>query len=69
MQGHCNDDPNQRAVTVMITDACPQCEPDHIDIQALTYEKVGCQDAGACCLPSATFMLPFKWYLQILLSH
>lgn len=23
----------------MSTDACPECEPDHIDIQALTFNK------------------------------
>ena len=40
VQGNCNSDPNQRSVTVMITDGCPQCEADHIDIQALTFEKV-----------------------------
>ena len=40
MQGRCNSDPNQRTVTVMITDFCPECEADHIDIQALTFNKV-----------------------------
>ena len=40
LQGRCNSDPNARSVTVMITDNCPQCEPDHIDVQALTYNKV-----------------------------
>lgn len=24
----------------MITDACPECESDHMDIQALTFNKV-----------------------------
>ena len=40
LQGRCNSDPDQRSVTVMITDQCPECEADHIDIQALTYNKV-----------------------------
>lgn len=40
MQGNCNGDANQRSVTVMITDGCPECEADHMDMQALTYEKV-----------------------------
>ena len=40
LQGRCNSDPNARSVTVMITDNCPQCEADHIDVQALTYNKV-----------------------------
>ena len=26
----------------MISDVCPECEADHIDIQALTYNKVNC---------------------------
>lgn len=42
VQGRCNSDPNARSVTVMVTDACPECEPDHIDIQALTFNKVNC---------------------------
>ena len=40
MQGKCNADPGQRSVTVMITDACPQCEDGHFDVQALTFLKV-----------------------------
>ena len=40
MQGNCNADLSQRSVTVMITDACPQCEDGHIDVQALTFLKV-----------------------------
>ena len=39
VQGRCNSDPNARSVTIMITDACPGCEPDHLDIQALTFNK------------------------------
>ena len=39
-QGRCSKDPNQRSVTVTITDVCPECETDHIDIQALTFNKV-----------------------------
>ncbi len=27
-------------MTVTITDVCPECETDHIDIQALTFNKV-----------------------------
>ena len=40
-QGRCNSNPNAQTVTVQITDSCPECEPDHIDIQALTFNKVG----------------------------
>ena len=39
-QGRCNSDPNARSVTIMITDCCPECEADHIDIQALTFNKM-----------------------------
>ncbi|BDA46490.1 probable Expansin-A2 at N-terminal half [Coccomyxa sp. Obi] len=38
--GRCNQDPNARMVTVMITDSCPECEPNHMDLQALTFNKV-----------------------------
>ena len=41
--GNCNPDPNQRRVTVMISDVCQPCSPpgdDHIDLQALTFLKV-----------------------------
>ena len=47
-QGNCNSDPNQRSVTVMITDGCPECEADHVDIQALTFQKVSSSQALAC---------------------
>lgn len=33
MQGRCNQDPNARSVIVMITDSCPECESDHMDLQ------------------------------------
>lgn len=39
VQGRCNADPNSRSVTIMITDCCPECEADHLDIQALTFNK------------------------------
>ena len=40
VQGRCNADPNSRSVTIMITDCCPECEADHLDIQALTFNKM-----------------------------
>lgn len=40
LQGRCNADPNQDTVTVQISDSCPECEADHIDMQALTFNKV-----------------------------
>ena len=33
LQGRCNQDPNARMVTIMITDSCPECEADHLDLQ------------------------------------
>lgn len=39
-QGRCSLDKNQRSVTVTITDSCPECAADHIDMQALTFNKV-----------------------------
>ena len=33
MQGRCNQDSNARSVTMMISDSCPECEGDHLDIQ------------------------------------
>ncbi|BDA46488.1 probable Expansin-A7 [Coccomyxa sp. Obi] len=38
--GRCNQDSNARSVTIMITDSCPECEADHLDIQALTFNKM-----------------------------
>lgn len=38
MQGRCNGDPNSRSVNIMITDSCPQCEGDHLDIQVSTFD-------------------------------
>lgn len=40
LQGRCSKDTNQRSVTVTITDTCPECGSDHIDMQALTFNKV-----------------------------
>lgn len=57
MQGRCNQDPQSRSVTVMITDSCPECEPDHMDIQALTFNKV-----HSC---SCTFQNPWWKYINL----
>ena len=38
--GSCNPDPNRRSIVIQITDQCPECEPDHLDLQALTWAKV-----------------------------
>ena len=39
-QGKCNPDWATNSVTIMITDQCPECKPDQIDLQALTFGKV-----------------------------
>ena len=52
VQGRCSKDKNQRSVTVTITDTCPECGTDHIDMQALTFNKVNalqCTMLEACC--------------------
>lgn len=36
----------QVAVIVQITDVCPECAADHIDIQALTYNKISPMSSG-----------------------
>ena len=33
VQGRCNQDSKARSVTMMISDSCPECEGDHLDIQ------------------------------------
>ncbi|DBA74271.1 hypothetical protein WJX77_004676 [Trebouxia sp. C0004] len=38
--GRCNSDPSQQSTTVMISDECPECEANHIDMQALTFNKI-----------------------------
>ncbi len=34
------------SVIVQITDICPECAADHLDIQALTYNKLSAMDTG-----------------------
>ena len=34
------------SVIVQITDICPECAADHIDIQALTYNKLSPMNTG-----------------------
>lgn len=43
---NCITGPNQVSIIVQITDVCPQCEANHIDLQALTYNKVQLADAA-----------------------
>ncbi|KAK9916962.1 hypothetical protein WJX75_009263 [Coccomyxa subellipsoidea] len=41
--GDCNPNPNQRRVTIMISDVCEPCNPggdNQIDLQALTFLKI-----------------------------
>lgn len=38
--GSCQSDPNNRSIVIQITDSCPECAVDQIDIQALTWAKI-----------------------------
>ncbi len=38
--GSCQADPARRAMVVMVTDSCPECASNQLDLQALTWEKV-----------------------------
>ncbi|KAK9819887.1 hypothetical protein WJX72_003612 [[Myrmecia] bisecta] len=44
--GRCGPDPNQRSITFMVSDACPECEADHVDLQALTFDKIAPMSVG-----------------------
>lgn len=44
--GRCISGKDQVSVIVQITDACPECSTDQIDIQALTYNKLSPMDTG-----------------------
>ena len=45
MQGRCNNDPNAHTVAIVVTDSCPECEPDHLDLQVSSI----CQIRHLCC--------------------
>ena len=44
--GRCITGANAVSVIVQITDICPECAADHLDIQALTYNKLSPMDTG-----------------------
>eukprot|EP00887_Chlorella_sp_A99_P003760 scaffold7.g3760.t1 len=46
--GACNKDSSgaPKSVVVMISDACPQCEADHIDMQSLSFAKLASPALG-----------------------
>ncbi|CAK0787061.1 hypothetical protein CVIRNUC_010277 [Coccomyxa viridis] len=44
--GRCITGANAVSVIVQITDICPECAADHLDIQALTYNKLSAMDTG-----------------------
>lgn len=37
------------SILVMISDVCPECEANHLDVQSLAFGKVGMR--GSCLLP------------------
>ncbi|KAK9837793.1 hypothetical protein WJX74_005149 [Apatococcus lobatus] len=43
--GRCNGDGGE-SITIMVSDACPECEADHLDLQALTYNQLGPMELG-----------------------
>lgn len=45
-KGRCITGPNQVSVIVQITDSCPECGADHIDMQALTFHKLAPMEVG-----------------------
>ena len=45
-QGRCITGANQVSVIVQITDTCPECEANQMDIQALTYNKLSPMETG-----------------------
>ena len=46
-QGRCNDDPKSWTVSIVITDSCPECESDHLDLQVSPI----CQIRPFLCQP------------------
>ena len=44
--GRCIKGDNAVSVIVQITDICPECTADHLDIQALTYNKLSPMETG-----------------------
>ncbi len=48
VQGRCNGNGGE-SVTIMVSDSCPECEADHLDLQALTYNQVGTHSFDVCC--------------------
>ena len=40
VQGRCASNAGSESIIVMISDECPECEADHMDIQAVTFGKV-----------------------------
>lgn len=49
--GSCQANPADRSIVVQITDQCPECGADHMDLQALTWARV-----------SNILMTPFNVY-------
>ena len=58
-QGRCNDNKDARTVSIVITDSCPECEADHLDLQVML--RLACHSSStavftACHTPSLVQM-------------
>lgn len=42
IQDKCGPDPDTTSVVAMVTDTCPECEANHIDMQARIFAAVSC---------------------------
>ncbi len=38
--GSCQQDPNKRSIVIQITDSCPECAANQLDLQALTWAQI-----------------------------
>ena len=55
---------------VQITDSCPECESNHFDIQALTFNKVReCISKNGVSFSSACMMLYSGEFLSLSISN
>ncbi|CAG9462753.1 unnamed protein product [Pedinophyceae sp. YPF-701] len=49
-EGRCNSDVSRRSVKIVVTDSCPECGSDHLDLQARTFEQIAPMRGGRISL-------------------